>query len=343
MTKREFKLYHDLWQQHYEQSGIEAQLIVVYMGYVDKLLIQNFPPIFDLSHLCLLLGVNREYLCSVINAPEHHYRHFSIKKRSGGLREITTPHYSLKKIQRWILDNILANVKVHRCAHGFRPNKSIITNVKIHVDQNDLLKIDLKDFFPSIGKNMVVSVFQELGYTKDIAYYLASICCYEGALPQGAPTSPALCNIVSRSMDNRLYKLARKFEFKYTRYADDIGFSGNHIEPVFIGYVNKIINECGFHTNEKKQRLYHSKGNKILTGISLSNGEMRLPRKTRRDWEKDFFYINKYGLESHILKNDIHNIHYLQTLKGRLDFWRMVEPDNQFVQKSIECLKNNRQ
>lgn len=339
MTKREFTLYHKLWQQHYEQSGIEAHLIAVYMEYVDKLLSQDLPPIFDLTHLCSLLGVNREYLCSVIHAPEHHYRNFSIKKHSGGLREITAPHYSLKQVQCWILDNILSYVKVHRCAHGFRSQRSIITNVKIHVGQDDLLKIDLKDFFPSIGKNMVVNVFQELGYTKDVAFYLASICCYEGVLPQGAPTSPALCNIVSRSMDNRLYKLARKFDYKYTRYADDIGFSGNHIEPVFIGYVNKIIVDCGFQTNEKKQRLYHSKGNKILTGISLSNGEMRLPRKKRRDWEKEFFYINKYGLESHILKNDIHNIHYLQTLKGRLAFWKMVEPENPLVQKSIDYLK----
>lgn len=339
MTKREFALYHKLWQQHYEQSGIEAHLIAVYMEYVDKLLSRDLPPIFDLSHLNSLLGVDKEYLCSIIYAPEHHYRHFSIKKHSGGLREITAPHYSLKKIQRWILDNILSNVKVHRCAHGFRPHRSIITNVKIHVGQDDLLKIDLKDFFPSIGKNMVVKVFQELGYTKDVAFYLASICCYEGALPQGAPTSPALCNIVSRSMDNRLYKLARKFDYRYTRYADDIGFSGSHIESVFISYVNKIIVDCGFCSNEKKQRLYHSQGNKILTGISLSNGVMKLPRSTRRDWGKEFFYINKYGLESHILKNDIHNIHYLQTLKGRLEFWRMVEPENQLVQKSIDYLR----
>jgi len=339
MTKREFTLIHNLWQQHYEESGIEAHLIAVYMEYVDKLLLQDLPPIFDLSHLGSLLGVDREYLCSVIYAPEHHYRHFSIKKHSGGLREITAPHYSLKKIQRWILDNILTNVKIHRCAHGFRSHRSIITNVKIHVGQDDLLKIDLKDFFPSIGKKMVVKVFQELGYTMDVAFYLASICCYEGALPQGAPTSPALCNIVSRSMDNRLYKLARKFDYRYTRYADDIGFSGNHIEPVFISYVNRIIIDCGFHSNEKKQRLYHSQGNKILTGISLSNGEMKLPRSTRRVWGKEFFYINKYGLESHILKNDIHNIHYLQTLKGRLEFWRMLEPDNQLVQKSIDYLK----
>lgn len=339
MKKKEFALYHNMWLQHYEQAGIEASLVAVYMEYVDKLLLQDMPVIFDLKHLCLLLGVKKEYLCSVIYSPEQHYRHFSIKKHSGGLREITAPYYSLKQMQRWILDNILSNIKVHRCAHGFKPKKSILTNVKVHVNQEDLLKLDLKDFFPSIGKNFVINVFQEIGYTNDVAFYLASICCYDDALPQGAPTSPALSNIVSRFMDNRLYKLARKFDYRYTRYADDMGFSGTGIKPVFIDYVTRIINECGFRVNEEKQRLYHVNGNKILTGISLSNGVLRLPRKTRRNWGKDFYYINRYGLESHVLKTEIRNIHYIQTLKGRLDFWRMVEPDNKLVQQSLEIIK----
>lgn len=338
MTKTEFLFYHNLWKQHYEDAGVEASLSVVYMDYVDMLLKQDMPVIFDLDHLCFLLGVKKQYLCSVINAPENHYRTFTIKKRSGGTREITAPYYSLKTIQRWILNNILLNIKVHRCAHGFREKKSILTNVKIHVGRDDLLKLDLKDFFPSIRKNQVVKVFQEIGYTKDVAFYLASICCYEGVLPQGAPTSPVLSNIISRTMDKRLYSLARKFGYCYTRYADDLGFSGDCIRPVFISYVTKIINECGFQINADKQRLYHAKGNKILTGISLNNGQMRLPRKTRREWEKDIFYILKYGLESHLLKKEIRNINYVQTIKGRLEFWRMVEPDNPFVLKCIDYL-----
>ena len=335
MKKRDFKIYHNLWMNAYESAGINPSYVNIYMEYVDLLLMKDMPVIFDLDHLCMLLGVRKDYLCSVIYSPESHYRHFSIRKHSGGLREITAPYYTLKKIQRWILDNILINIKVHRCAHGFKSQKSIITNVKQHVGREDLLKIDLKDFFPTIGKDRIVRVFQEIGYTKEVSFYLASICCYEEVLPQGAPTSPILSNIVSHHMDNRLYRLARKLDFHYTRYADDMGFSGQHIKPAFIGYVTQIITECGFIINEKKVRLYHSKGNKILTGISLANGQMRLPRKTRREWEKDFYYILRYGIESHVLKKGNRNIHYVQTLQGRLNFWAMVEPYNPFVIKCV--------
>ena len=341
MKKREFDYYHNLWLTHYNEAGLQSNLVDIYMEYVDMLLKQSMPVIFDYDHLCLLFGVEKDYLRSVIHSPESHYRHFSIRKRSGGLRNITAPYYTLKLIQRWILDNILANVKIHRCAHGFRAEKSIISNVQMHVDQKELLKIDLKDFFPSIGIDRVIRVFQEIGYTKEVSFYLARICCYEEALPQGAPTSPALSNIISRHMDNRLYWMSRKLGLRYTRYADDMGLSGEHIDTAIIRYVSSIITECGFNLNQEKIRLYSENGNKILTGISLAGGKMRLPRKTRRLWGQEFYYITKYGLESHIIKNGNRNLHYYQTLRGRADFWRMVEPDNILVRNFLDYLDSN--
>lgn|SRR5574344_34659 len=328
------------WRIYYKRIGLQKQIIEVYIEYVTKLLTNNVAIIFDLEHLRSLLGLKSEYLLSIINGPESHYRTFDIKKRSGGTREISAPYYALKTVQKWIYYNILENVPVHRCCHGFRHNKSIITNVKIHEKEIELLKLDLRDFFPSIGKNKVVKIFQDLGYVKDVAYYLASICCYDEHLPQGAPTSPILSNIVARSMDNRLFNLAKKYKYKYTRYADDIAFSGDRISPQFISYVRDIINECGFELNDKKVRLYRDNGNKILTGISLRNGEIHLPRDKKRELEKDVYYIMKYGFYSHVEKNQIRNINYLQSMIGKVNFWLTVEPENEIARNAYSYLSS---
>jgi retron-type reverse transcriptase len=165
--------------------------------------------------------------------------------------------------------------------------------------------MDLKDFFSSIPINWVIQVFKDIGYTNDVAFCLASICCLEDALPQGAPTSPALSNIVASYMDKRLYKFCQEYGYKYTRYADDIAISGNYISPSFIETVNGIIEDCHFVVNKKKTRLYGENGNKIITGISLANNEVRVPRGYRRELEQTIYYILKYGYDAHVNRNKI--------------------------------------
>ena len=166
----------------------------------------------------------------------------------------------------------MSKVKVNYCAHGFCPKKSIVTNARVHVSNKYLLKLDLKDFFPSITQNQVINVFRSLGYSNHVAFYLGSICCVDGHLPQGAPTSPALSNIIAHHLDNRLLGVAKKMGYKYTRYADDLAFSGDLIKPVFVQYVVRIISECHFIVNASKVKLYKGNGAKILTGVSLANG-----------------------------------------------------------------------
>ena len=214
MNTREQNIILDNWEQFYDSKGVESELTKVYMAYVEKLVKQSLPPIFDFRHLSLLLNINEYDLASIVNSPNSYYRTFDIPKKKGGFRTITAPHSSLKNIQKWIYYNILNNIKIHGCAHGFAPSKSILTNANVHINQKYLLKIDLKDFFPSIPMSYVLQLFKSLGYTSKVAFYLSSLCCYDGCLAQGSPVSPVISNVIAKHLDRRLYRIAKKYNLE---------------------------------------------------------------------------------------------------------------------------------
>lgn len=322
------------WIEYYKSVGLNIELIEKYKEYIDRLSTNNLPVIFEHNHLALLLGVQRNYLNSIIYSTDSFYRTFYIPKKSGGEREITSPYPTLLLIQKWIYNNILKNIPIHKCAHAFTENKSIITNCKIHVKQREVLKIDLKNFFPSISFNRIICFFKSIGYSDNVAYYLARLCTYEEHLPQGAPTSPILSNIVVRKLDNRLFKLSQKFNLKYTRYADDIVFSGLKIPVKFMDYVNKIITDEGFEINTNKTRLYKENNKKIITGIVINSKSIKIPREYKRELVQSLNYILKYGFDSHISKKKIRDVHYLEKILGKVNFWLQVEPDNEFAKKA---------
>lgn len=327
------------WREYYKGFPMTDDLRKALIGYVGNLLSHRACVIFDAEHLAKMLGVENKALFAVINAPEMFYRTFEIKKRSGGMREIRAPYPTLKTIQGWIYENVLKKQYVHGCAHGFMPRKSIVTNAKKHVENKCLLKLDLKDFFPSIKINKVVQVFKNIGYTKNVSWLLAALCCLDGELPQGAPTSPVLSNIIAKIMDKRLYRLAKHFGLRYTRYADDISFSGDDIPVAFIKYATAIIEDCGFAVNEKKVRLYKEQDNKILTGVALRNGMMRLPREKRRGYEQEIYYMIKYGIGARPKGNYDSFSTYIRSLIGKANFWLMLEPGNKFAKEAIPRLR----
>lgn len=171
------------------------------------------------------------------------YSHFTIAKRNSTARQIWSPIPRLKFVQRWVLHNILNNLTTHGAAHGFVRGKSIVTNAAVHSNSELLIKLDVKDFFPSVSWRRVKGVFRHAGYPEQIATLLALLCTEsprqvvqqdgvtyyvalgDRALPQGAPTSPALTNIVCLNLDRRLTGLAEKLGLRYSRYADDLTFS----------------------------------------------------------------------------------------------------------------------
>lgn len=331
------------WEENFRSSGLKPELLSSYYVYVKTLIENRVPIIFDFEHLCLLLGRSKEYLASAINSPAHHYRSFQIPKKKGGGRNINSPYPALLECQYWVYENILKSQKIHPTAQGFTIKKSIITNSQLHVSQKEFLKIDIKDFFPSIKINRVISVFQKLGYTNHVSFYLASLCCLNEELPQGAPTSPVLSNIISIHLDKRLFAFAKKFNLRYTRYADDLAFSGESIPPILISYISRIISESGFQVNSTKTILHKTRGKRILTGISIANDQIKLPRDYKRKLKQEIHFIRTYGLSSHIRKKKIKNPNYLESIIGKVCFWLNVEPESNQATLALEYLRKLKQ
>ncbi len=317
------------WKTFFISRGLNKEYQESYLTYIEKLLSKNIPVIFESEHLSLLLGRTTKYLNSVSFSPESHYREFKMKKRSGGYRTIDVPYPALLECQYWIYENILAKIKLNYCAHGFAKKKSIITNARIHLNQPELLKVDLENFFPSISKDRVIALFHRLGYSTEVSFYLASICCLNECLPQGAPTSPTLSNIISIKLDNRMLAFAKKFDLKYTRYADDLAISGEDLPVKFIDYISKIIEDEGFKVNSTKTKLYNGKGRRILTGVSISTDKMKAPKEYKKKLFQELYYINKHGLNSHMTKMKIRLPYYVNSLIGKLNYILSIEPDNE--------------
>ncbi len=232
-----------------------------------------------------------------------HYQTFEIPKKTGGLRRISAPRPRMKRAQYWLLDNILAQVTPHEAAHGFRAGRSIVTNATPHVGQALVINMDLKDFFPTVTYARVKGLFAALGYAEAEAALMALIATeapreeieIDGttwhvatgprATPQGAPTSPAIANLVARKLDRRLTGLARRFGFAYTRYADDMTFSGpfpgDKALKTFHAAARAIISDEGFVLHPDKTRFMRRGGRQEVTGLTV-NDKLAVPREARR-------------------------------------------------------------
>lgn len=331
------------WIEYFNNRGISLELTNEYMVFIRHLLSKNLPVIFELEHLSLLLGIQYSEFLKLINNPDEYYRKFDIKKRKGGKREILAPLPSLLHCQRWIYKEILTKSVIHDNAHGFITNRSIITNASLHLNKKCILKMDIKDFFPSIPINWVINYFSSLGYPNNISYYLSAICCCNDSLPQGAATSPYLSNILLFSLDDRLTKLSKKYNLIYSRYADDMNFSGEYIPSNYSEIVSEIIFSYGLEANESKTQLLTRRGKRIITGLSVSGEALTIPRNKKREIRKEVHYIEKFGYLSHAAKLKIKNPAYIDSLEGKLTFWLQVEPNNAFAKSGLSLIKSIRE
>ena len=219
-------------------------------------------------------------------AVEVKYTRFYIRKRCGGFREIHAPDDALKRLQRRILRRVLRGLPAHPAATAFERGRSIVDNAGPHARRAVVVNLDLVDFFPSIEARRVHGLFRRCRWGRGARRLLTGFCTHEGCLPQGAPTSPRLSNLVSGYLDIRLEHLASSFEARYTRYADDITFSFQEdrrpdIHRV-LGLARKIIRSEGHAVHRRKKlsiRRAHQR--QEVTGLVVNDGP-RLPRETRR-------------------------------------------------------------
>jgi hypothetical protein len=236
-----------------------------------------------------------------------HYRRFVIPKRGGGERAIWAPLPRLKAAQHWILRNVAEKLPVHGAAHGFLAGRSTLSNAAAHTGARAVVKMDIKDFFPTVTLQRVKGVFRKAGYREQVATLLALICTesprevveHDGktyyvslgprCLPQGAPTSPALTNTLCLRLDCRLSGLAKALGYHYTRYADDLTFSlpvehkGKPRLGTLLGSVRQIVEAEGFRLHPDKTRVHRRGGRQQVTGLVVNGpGTPRAPRELRR-------------------------------------------------------------
>lgn len=269
------------------------------------------------------------------------YKSFRISKRSRGYRIISAPIATLLKLQQTIYQRILLPVNIHPAATGFRPGISIINNVKPHLGKKNVLKTDIKDFFGSIKLHSVIKAFEKIGYPTNISEILAVLCCLNKALPQGAPTSPALSNIIAYLLDKKLADLAHEKGLVYTRYADDLTLSGDIIlQDELLPQITEIAQQEGFVLQTKKTRFLGDNKRKIITGISISSGEkLTIPKATKREIRKNVHYVLTKGVVAHQRHLKSTDPAYIKRLMGLLSYWLSIEPNNKYVLNSLTALK----
>jgi len=257
----------------------------------------ELPAIDKPEQLAELLGVTIPQLKGMAYhrdaATSLHYVRFTIPKRDGTERPIWAPKKRLKAAQRWILHNVVERLRVHGAVHGFFAGRPTVTNAAPHLGSALLVKFDLKDFFPTVHYYRVIGLFASLGYTvgdgrfstddksRQVAPTLARLCCYTpdpkkwgtATLPQGAPTSPAITNVLCRRLDRRIAGWARKHGFTYTRYADDLTFSAKDAGAEIgscLAFLRKVVAAEGFHVHPDKVRVVRRGGRQEVTGVVVN-------------------------------------------------------------------------
>lgn len=209
------------------------------------------------------------------------YKVSEIPKRSGGTRQIEAPCASLKMVQKGILSHVFGEVRHHKACHGFITEHSIVTNASPHVGKDVVLNLDLKNFFPSISAGRTYGIYKSFVGENRYARFLTDVSVFKGRLPQGAPTSPMIANLACLRLDRRLAGLASKQGMEYTRYADDLTFSGSESIIRYIPAIKKIVNAEGFQIAIPKLRIHRKGSRQEVTGLTV-NQRVSVPRVIRR-------------------------------------------------------------
>lgn len=286
------------------------------------------------------LGIPRKKLTHIlyVRRVENCYVTFSIPKRAGGTREICAPDDDLKSIQK----RLALNLQQYRkriwegkgislnIAHAFEPEKGIITNARIHRNKRYVVNIDLEDFFGTIHFGRVMGYLEknvDFKMPHKVATIIAQLCCYNGKLPQGAPTSPVISNMICEILDFKLLQIAKKYKLDYTRYADDLTFSTNHKAfpekyDEFYRAVNGAIKHAGFVVNDKKTRLQYRDSRQTVTGL-IVNKKLNIDHR---------YYKETRAMAHSVYKTGEFQIHgetgTLAQLEGRFAFINQLDKYN---------------
>jgi retron-type reverse transcriptase len=320
---------------------------------------QSLTDCLDVWSLAFLLGTDYDKLSKLLYRTSKIYRQFKIDKKNGGFRTLLAPNNHLKAIQQSLKLQLEQYYSPRAGANGFIKGRSIVTNAIPHVGKKYVLNLDLKDFFTSVHFGRVRKLFEgpPFNLPPEVSAVLAQICCYKNALPQGAPTSPIISNMILFKMDRQLKELASIYRGTYSRYADDITFSFNCNKnklpkdvvycdsegEVYIGHaLSSIINNNGFEINEAKTRLQHRSQHQGVTGITV-NQKLNVSRTFIRQTSSMINALNKYGSfkaetehfdkysKGYVPERQLRRRKvapgdlFIKKIKGRLNYIRMIK------------------
>ena len=250
--------------------------------------IMEFKNIYNKKSLAEFLGINYSYLTYILYAkgPDNLYVSFDIPKKSGEMRHINAPIQPLKHVQKRLSKELYkAQEKYYLkgsengVTHGFVKHRSFISNAKNHRHKKYILNIDLENFFDSFHFGRVKGYFEKNNNFKcpsEVAICIAQLTCYQGKLPQGAPTSPVITNLICAIMDYRILEISSKYKLYYTRYADDLTFSTNdpHFysnKEHFLNEIDAVIQKSGFKINYKKVSFSSNTERQEVTGVVVND------------------------------------------------------------------------
>nr|WP_326127282.1 reverse transcriptase domain-containing protein [uncultured Oscillibacter sp.] len=245
------------------------------------------------------LGVEVRTLYALSNSLPAHYHTVEIPKKDGGVRRLTVPDEALKRVQRAILHRLLVHMPVSPCAAAYRFGGGAVRGAARHVGSRQVLRLDIQHFFDSVRYSAVKdAVFPPEIFSEPLRVLLTMLCYYRDSLPQGAPTSPAIVNILLRDFDRRVGAWCRAREITYTRYCDDLTFSGEDLTGVR-PMAEAELRALGFFLNNHKTRLRSAGRRQTVTGLVV-NEKVSVPREKRRAIRQAVYCCRRFGVEGHL-------------------------------------------
>lgn len=284
----------------------------------------------EFSSLSRDLGIPTKTLFAVSNRIRAHYRKVRIPKKSGGYRELSVPDEVLKRIQRAIAERILFYHPISRYARAYRFGASVQSNARPHVGKEAVLKLDIKHFFDSILYSTVKEkCFPKRNFSEPIRVLLSMLCYCGDSLPQGAPTSPIITNIIMRDFDETVGDYCEARGITYTRYCDDMTFSGSFDADALTAFVKTELFQSGYLLNAEKTVLADAHHRQTVTGLVV-NERLGVPASYKREIRKDVYFCEKYGVSEHLRATGSTKSEtaYLEGLLGRIAYVLKTEPNS---------------
>lgn len=288
--------------------------------------IQTIDDFSDRTH------ISKYTLYQLSQHADKYYKTYTIPKKTGKPRLICQPNRKLKGLQSWILVNILNKLKVSSSCKGFEKGSSTYYNAEPHRGANALLTIDLKEFFPTVTQKQVFNIFKAIGYNDLICVIFSNICTYQEALPQGSPCSPKLANLSAWQLDVRIQGYVGKRGINYTRYADDLSFSGLTPWKVvqIIPMIKRLIEDENFQVNPSKTRIAGLSRAKIVTGLVLATDTFGIGTQKYKNIRSKIYHLT--------LPHEQANMKLLYQVNGWLAYLKSV--DTKRLSKAKKYIKD---